>query len=216
MELKVNSSVMPLPPTGSLKERQRQERVDLILKTAEDVLAEKNYQEMSMDEIAARVGIAKGTIYLHFPSKEDLVAALFKRTLASTLEGVLYAAAQPLSAQDRLKLILSQSYGEKRKKQTQQFMSLIKGGSLRKEILEKQFSMREYFTQLSGAIKQIMEDGKENGEFDKTIPVTVMLTAFLPLLNRPGYEDLLGEELLSAEELTEQVARVYFHGISQK
>jgi hypothetical protein len=95
-------------------------------------------------------------------------------------------------------------------------MSLIKGGSLRKETLEKQFSMREYFTQLSSAIKQIMEDGKAKGEFDKTIPVTVMLTAFLPLLNRPGYEDLLGEELLSAEELTEQVARVYFHGISQK
>lgn len=188
----------------------------MILKMAEEVLAEKSYQEMSMDEIASRVGIAKGTIYLHFPSKEDLVAALFKRSLASSLQGIILAAAQPLSAQERLKLILAQAYGEQRKKQSQLFMSLIKGGNIRKETLEKQISMREYFSQLSGAIKQIMEDGKASGEFDKAIPVSVMLTAFLPLLHRPGYEDLLDVELLSPEELTEQVARVYFHGISQK
>ena len=115
-----------------------------------------------------------------------------------------------------LKLILAQAYGDQRKKQTQQFMSLIKGGNIRRETIEKQISMREYFTQLSGTIKQIMEDGKASGEFDKSIPALIMLTTFLALLNRPSYEDFLGEKVLSAEELTEQVARVYFHGISQK
>ncbi|MFL5699301.1 MAG: helix-turn-helix domain-containing protein, partial [Ktedonobacteraceae bacterium] len=60
-----------LPRT--LKERQRQEREALILQAAEEVLIEKGYHEMSMDEIAARVGISKGTVYLHFASKEDLV-----------------------------------------------------------------------------------------------------------------------------------------------
>ncbi len=60
-----------LPRT--LKERQRQEREALILLAAEEVLIEKGYHEMSMDEIAARVGISKGTVYLHFASKEDLV-----------------------------------------------------------------------------------------------------------------------------------------------
>src|SRR5258708_30382160 len=63
----------------SLKERQRQEREDLILQAAEEILTEKGYYETSMDEIAARVGVAKGTLYLHFPGKEDLVFALFNR-----------------------------------------------------------------------------------------------------------------------------------------
>ncbi len=62
----------------SLKEKQRQEREQLIIQAAEEVLQEKGYYETSMDEIAARVGIAKGTIYTHFPGKEELVLAIFK------------------------------------------------------------------------------------------------------------------------------------------
>src|SRR5205807_2789923 len=72
----------------SLKERQRQEREALILQVAEEVLVEKGYHETSMDEIAARVGIAKGTVYLHFPSKEDLVVAVFARDMQKSLQAV--------------------------------------------------------------------------------------------------------------------------------
>jgi AcrR family transcriptional regulator len=53
----------------SLKDRQREERERLILEAAEELLAEKGYHEMSIDDIAARVGVSKGTVYLHFPSK---------------------------------------------------------------------------------------------------------------------------------------------------
>ncbi len=214
METKTHADITPV--AGSLKERQRQERVELILQTAEEMLLEKSYHEMSMDEIAARVGIAKGTIYLHFPGKEDLVVALFKRSMVSYLEGVAQAAAQPLPARDRLKLILLQAFGEQRRKQTQLFISVFSGGAFRKETLEKQLSMREYFMQLSGHIKQILEDGKAAGEFDPTISPRVMLTTFLALLNRPTFEQYLGESSLSPEELAEQVGRVYFQGINQR
>src|SRR6267154_3540256 len=70
----------------SLKEKQRQERETLILQAAEEVLMEKGYHETSIDEIAARVGIAKGTVYLHFPSKEDLVIAIFERDMQQLLQ----------------------------------------------------------------------------------------------------------------------------------
>lgn len=214
METKTQADAATAPL--SLKERQRQERVELILQTAEAVLAEKSYHEMSMEEIAARVGIAKGTIYLHFPSKEDLVVALFKRSLLAYLEGLAQLAAQPLPARERLKLILVESYGEKRKKQSQLFLSIFHGGNLRKEVIEKQFSMREYITSVAEHIRNVLEDGKAAGEFDGSIPTLVMLTAFLALLNRPPYEEFLGEQVLSPEELAEQVGRVYFHGISGK
>lgn len=212
METKIKPEIAP----ASLKERQRQERVELILQTAEAVLAEKSYHEMSMDEIAARVGIAKGTIYLHFPSKEDLVVALFKKSMTSTLDGVAQAFAQPLSARERLKLILVQAYGTQRKRQSQLFMSVFTSGAFRKETIEKEFSMRDYFAQLSGYIIQILEDGKATGEFDTAISTRVLLTTFLALLNRPTYEQFLGENLLSPEDLAEQVGRVYFHGITQR
>ena len=46
----------------SLKDRQREERERLILEAAEELLAEKGYHEMSIDEIAARVGVSQGTV----------------------------------------------------------------------------------------------------------------------------------------------------------
>src|SRR5713226_1799238 len=73
-------------PRVSLKEKQRQEREALILQVAEEVLLEKGYHEASIDEIASRVGIAKGTVYLHFPSKEDLVVAIFERDMQQLLQ----------------------------------------------------------------------------------------------------------------------------------
>ena len=42
----------------SLKERLREERAAFILQAAYDVLVERGYYEVSMDEIAARVGIS--------------------------------------------------------------------------------------------------------------------------------------------------------------
>ncbi len=56
----------PLPETHSHRERQRAEREVLILNEAERVLSEHGYHELIMEQLADRVGIAKGTIYLHF------------------------------------------------------------------------------------------------------------------------------------------------------
>jgi len=52
---------------------------ELILLAALEVVAEKGCHEASIDEIAERAGIAKGTIYLYFRSKDRLLAALFRR-----------------------------------------------------------------------------------------------------------------------------------------
>ena len=78
--------MQPVTAPRSLKEKQRQEREALILQAAEEVLMEKGYHETSIDEIASRVGIAKGTVYLHFPSKEDLVIAIFERDMQQLLQ----------------------------------------------------------------------------------------------------------------------------------
>ena len=78
--------MQPTTAPRSLKEKQRQEREALILQAAEEVLMERGYHETSIDEIAARVGIAKGTVYLHFPSKEDLVVAIFERDMQQLLQ----------------------------------------------------------------------------------------------------------------------------------
>ena len=61
---------------SKFQERQRQQREKTILATAYTLLTERGYEGMTMDELAAQVGITKVTLYQHFPSKEALAAGI--------------------------------------------------------------------------------------------------------------------------------------------
>lgn len=52
---------------------------DLILDAVADLLARYGYKKMTMEDVARRVGIGKGTIYLHFPGKEELILSHIDR-----------------------------------------------------------------------------------------------------------------------------------------
>ena len=124
-------------PTTSLKEKQRREREELIIQAAEEVLQEKGYYETSMDEIAARVGIAKGTIYTHFPGKEELVMAIFTRTMQTFLEGIDRVIETELTPRAKLEALLQFVYTGLYSKQTRLLSSMYNGVDLKRIIVEK-------------------------------------------------------------------------------
>jgi TetR/AcrR family transcriptional regulator of autoinduction and epiphytic fitness len=70
----------------SFKEQMLQAREDAIVKSVNRLLAEKGFDAMTVDEVAASVGIAKASLYKHFPSKEDLAAAAMVRVMCSARE----------------------------------------------------------------------------------------------------------------------------------
>ena len=57
-----------------------------ILSVSESLMAEKGIRKVSVDRIAARAGIGKGTIYKHFDSKRDLLNALAERHYGTLFE----------------------------------------------------------------------------------------------------------------------------------
>jgi len=63
----------------SPKQREIKEREEIILRVARQVFFEQGYYGLTMAKVAERTGCAKGTVYLHFPSKEDLIATLAYR-----------------------------------------------------------------------------------------------------------------------------------------
>jgi AcrR family transcriptional regulator len=65
----------------SFKEQMLKAREDAIIATVNRLLAEKGFEAMTVDEVAANVGIAKASLYKHFPSKEDLAAAAMVRVM---------------------------------------------------------------------------------------------------------------------------------------
>ncbi|MEI7555191.1 TetR/AcrR family transcriptional regulator [Candidatus Chlorohelix sp.] len=197
----------------SLKERQRQERLELILQATETALLEKGYHEMSLDEIAAQVGIAKATIYLHFPSKEELVISLLKRKLEDSLRDLEQVAAQPLSARARMEQILILFYKGKKKEHGQLVFALFTGTNLRKEVVEKQLSLCDHMNQVISLIGKLLDDGKSSGEINPTIPTGLLQFAFMAFIARPGMELPFEQQFQSPEEYATQVLDILFKGI---
>ena len=83
---------------SSFKAQMLQAREDAIVQAVNRLLAEKGFDLMTVDEVAAEVGIAKASLYKHFPSKEDLAAAAMVRVLALAEEFLdqLPAQARPI------------------------------------------------------------------------------------------------------------------------
>ncbi|MCX6567703.1 MAG: TetR/AcrR family transcriptional regulator [Candidatus Aminicenantes bacterium] len=58
---------------------RREDIRDLILDAVDVLLAKFCYKKMTMDDVARQIGIGKGTIYLHFPGKEELILSHIDR-----------------------------------------------------------------------------------------------------------------------------------------
>ena len=70
-------------------------REDAIVSSVNRLLAEKGFDVMTVDEVAADVGIAKASLYKHFTSKEQLAAAAMVRVLDQALAFVATLQADP-------------------------------------------------------------------------------------------------------------------------
>ena len=201
-------------PHGQLKERQRQERAELILETAASILSDKGYHDTSMDEIAAQVGVAKGTLYQHFASKEDLVLALFAREIERTQQMVDQTMNDPGSAREKLEKLLVWMY-QRFSRQNRQLLWTIHD-TIGKTALEERLHVREHTGRLYPAIESLFRAGQEAGEFARSCSTAVMLASFLSLLSPRGYEVVQEREQMTPEELAHQVARIFFEGINAR
>lgn len=87
----------------------KRERHQAILDAAERLLARSPERVANMAEVADEAGLAKGTVYLYFPSKEELLLALHERNIDDfflALQGLL-ARPQPITIDDMLGLVQS-------------------------------------------------------------------------------------------------------------
>lgn len=209
----------------SLKEKQREERETLILEAAEAVLAEKGYHETSMDEVALRVGISKGTLYHHFASKEDLILTLIQRYAEEFLQRMNQIFALPLGPRAKLEAILQAICGSSKRFQ---WMIALKQNPEMQRIFderhehwhqigdEKHESIHRIGDQLIAEVRTLLVAGKTTGEFDASVPTEVMLGAFLSLVSPLVYQRLLADQQMPPEALAEYLGRIFFKGIATR
>jgi len=74
----------PLPAAAEppRRSRRKQARPGELLDAALQLFVEKGFAATRVEEVAARAGVSKGTLFLYFPSKEDLFKAVVRETIA--------------------------------------------------------------------------------------------------------------------------------------
>ena len=198
----------------SLKDRQREERERLILEAAEELLAEKGYHEMSIDEIAARVGVSKGTVYLHFPSKEELVLAYLGRGMRRFMQEATDALNASASPSDRLRSLMELFYAGVFKGRNNLFTAIYENPELRNRMLDRKREFHGQWDALSERVSQVFDEGKARGEFDATIPTPVLVSLFWSLASPRTYERLVEQEQMPLDEMVNHLSRFFFKGLA--
>ena len=73
----------------AIQAEDKRERHDAILDAAERVLLHSPERVASVAEVADNAGLAKGTVYLYFPSKEELLLAVHERRISGFFHDVI-------------------------------------------------------------------------------------------------------------------------------
>jgi len=93
---------MARPRPATKKEVVQAFRTREILAAARRVLGQRGLAALTMEEIATAAGVAKGTVYLYFQGKEDLIRALVSQVADNLLRDLQAVMARPLLPQEKL------------------------------------------------------------------------------------------------------------------
>jgi AcrR family transcriptional regulator len=84
---------VPYRPTHRTEAKRAADR-ERVVSAARELIARGGYREAQVAAVAARAGVATGTVYRHFPSKADLFAEVFRRVSQREVDAARAAAAQ--------------------------------------------------------------------------------------------------------------------------
>ena len=97
---------MPYRRTPAIQARLDAQRATLVAAAA-DLLAERGYAACSVAAVAARAGVAAGTVYKHFDSKADLVAEVFRAVVGREVAAVRDSVAAESTVDGRIAAVVT-------------------------------------------------------------------------------------------------------------
>ncbi|MBM4300607.1 MAG: TetR/AcrR family transcriptional regulator [Deltaproteobacteria bacterium] len=178
---------MPASPKATKKELVTAFRTREILAAARQLLEERGLEVMTMEEIAAAAGVAKGTLYLYFQSKDDLILALITqvgKNLLQDVEASIEALGTPPEKLSRMVSVLLEYLNRERLLFPMYARELLRGEGESREGFRRPYQeLEEKFVTL---VTRLFAEGIAAGQF---IPANPRLLTFLirGLVRATGY-----------------------------
>lgn len=137
---------------------------EAILDAVDRRLARYGYRKMTVDELATDAGIGKGTIYLHFTSKEELVLSHVDRIVDRLLQRLEEAAAKEAPAAQRLRTMLVTRVMfrfDSVQHYTESLSDVL--ADIRPALLQRRTT---HFRKEADVLARVLNDGRKSGELD--------------------------------------------------
>jgi AcrR family transcriptional regulator len=148
------------------------------LKAAADEFAERGFDMATIEGIAARVGILKGSVYHYVKSKEDLLFAVVEQPAKELLEYLSDLSVADISAADKLRALFRRQIGLFAEFYPAAFVYLgLIGRSSQPEVFRHRDS--QYMELLEG----ILQEGADQGEFQIALEPRVTALAVVGILD---------------------------------
>lgn len=183
----------------------RRDIKDLILDAADGLLNQFGYKKMTMDNLAQEVGIAKGTLYLHFPSKEELVLAHIDRIVYRLLAKLQMIAHGNGSASTRLREMLLTRVlfrFDSVQHYTESLSDLL--ADIRSSLLQRR---EKHFALEARVFADVLEEGGKDGSFDAE-EIQSTTNAILLATNSLLPYSLSASELGRRKELEKKISKI--------
>ncbi len=184
---------------------RREDIRDLILDGVDVLLARYGFKKMTMEDLARQVGIGKGTIYLHFPGKEELTLSHIDRIAERLLDRLLALAESADPPEERVRKMLAERVLYRFDSVTHYSQSLNDLlSSVRKSLLARR---EVHFEKEAAVFERVIRDGVRRGVLqcpDPPAAARVLVWSTNSLLPF----SLTTRELGKRKEMEERVARI--------
>jgi len=204
-----NVRTIPTRTQASTVRKPREERWSEILQVATELFYQKGYEGTSLQEIAERLGIMKGSLYYYIRSKEDILFVVLNETHQSGLNNMVRMAAVEGTALDRLRSMI---YGHicyigENLIGTAVFLNEMK--SLPKESQDKILRGDVSYPKL---FEKVLREGLEDGTIKSGLDPALTATIVLGSLNST-YRWLHPERPGNIQQVADYFARILISGL---
>jgi TetR/AcrR family fatty acid metabolism transcriptional regulator len=182
---------------------------DAILRAAIDTFAERGYFNAQVADVARAAGVAAGTVYLYFKSKDDLLISIFERSMRDGLSRGREAVADLADPPERLRRL---ARGHLARLGNDRNLAIVFQVELRQstKFMERFSStlLRDYL----GLIREAIADGQSQGIFRADIKPTSAAKMLFGALDEMATNWILSKRRYSLEAEADEVVDFFLHG----
>ena len=186
---------------------------EAILRAAVKVFARKGYFNSKVADVASEAGIADGTVYLYFKSKDDILHSVFDRTMATFIDEGRRELASIRDPKDRLKKIADLHLG---RLSSDRDLAIVFQVELRGSVKFMQEFSAAGFADYLDIIRETIDEGQRIGLFRSDIKPIVAAKILYGALDEMVTNWILSKKKYELTPMSEPVLKTFFGGIVVK